>query len=237
MAITLSELTAEMDTELKRSGTIDAEIKLGLQYAVRVMRQQRLHVQQRRLALIKTNAGQTWYSAFAGQEPTDPDQQDDLSEIPFSFDEPWYGGAVDQLLEVIDARHIDAAGRSTALKQLRLTEFNAARAQPYQHTLPSHFCLSAQQIGFWPTPAATGEWVVFSGYFNPVEPEDDNDTCIFFDEMRDLVKAHARWWLYSHALKDPPAAALADQEVTRLTRLARSAGTARDKTGRLAQNW
>lgn len=232
--ITLAEMISQIDTDLGRDGTKNAQIKRGIQYAVLTMRRKGFHFTERRHAKIKTTASQAWYATFSNEQPTDTDQQDDLSEIQFSFDEPAYGGTVDELVRVDEAWHVDTSGRMTEVKQVGLSEFNSMRANPFSAVKPTHFVYNSQNIGFYPTPSAAGEYIFFYGRFHPYYPTGDEDTCVFFDQAEHLVIAHARYWLATNVFRDVEDAQIQQAEITRLTQDIRQEGNDRLRTNRVA---
>lgn len=230
---TLLQMVTQIDADLDRGGSMNTQIKRAIQYAVLTMRRKAFHFTERRHAKIKTTSDQTWYATFSNEQPTDTDQQDDLSEIQFSFDEPAYGGTCDQLVRVDEAQHVDTSGNRSDVLQVTLKEFNRLRAAPFSATKPTHFVYNSQNIGFYPTPSATGEYIFFFGRFHPYYPTGDEDTCVFFDQAEHLTIAHARYWLDVNVFRDLAAAAVFDAEIKRLTHEIRTEGNDRLRTNRV----
>lgn len=230
---TLKQMIDQIDDDLDRGDTMDTQIKRAVQYAVLTMRRKAFHFTERRHAKLKTTAGQAWYATFSNEQPDDEDQQDDLSEIQFSFDEPAYGGTMDELVRVDEAWHVDTSGKMTQVLQVKLSEFNRLRAQPFSATIPTHFVYNSQNIGLYPTPSDTGEYVFFYGRFHPYYPTEDEHTCVFFDQAEHLTIAHARYWLAVNVFRDLQEAAVQEGEIQRLTRDIRAEGNDRLRTNRV----
>lgn len=236
-SLTLGGVIDEIDAELERGGGIDADIKKGIQYAVRFLRRKRLHINERRHANIKLIAGQTWYATFSGEDPADTDQQDDLSEIPFSFEEPAYGGAITELISVDHAFHIDTSGRKTIIEPIRFDRFNELRLSPQTQLIPDGYCIYAQNVGFYPTPSTSGGYVFFMGQFYPYYPENSVDTTIYFDQAIDAVKALAKWWLATEKFHDTAEAQRLEARIAAEIRQLKAETADRSATGFIESSW
>lgn len=233
---TLAQVRDKIDADLGRQGTINSEIVDAIQEAVRLMERDGFEMAERRHANIKLNVGQDYYASFSGEEPAAP-LDEGLSEIPHSFDEPWYDGPVSSLIRADEAYYIDSAGQQFDICRLGASDFFAMR-QKSQRTdpRPTHWSFVAQNIGVYPTPSASG-YAFFFGRFKPHFPENDNDQCVFFDEGYDLLVSYAKIYLATHTLMD-------GAMVSRLMPVAESQrlsivglGNSRLRTGRIRPHW
>lgn len=235
MSTTLGEMVVRIDGEMRRSRTIDSEIKAGINYVLNQLEKRATHVTERRNAYLALIVGQVWYGAFSEAPPAAVD--DDSAEISWSLEEPAYGGPVSSLIEIDDVMHVDTSMNWTPVSQhVTLQEFNRERRSPATARIPRFICRYAQNIGFWPAPTHADAIYIF-GRFKPSRPVNDQDTNAYFEEAEDLVVEMAKTYVYRTHLRDYEAATVAGETAQMLLNNLLAEGNKRGRTNRLRASW
>lgn len=196
-----------IDEEVKDAALTQALSTTAIKSAIKYYERQRFWFMESTANTLTTSTSQEFYS---------------------SADQTWVPNVIElDSLEIV----INSTTRYT-LTRRTMAYIDDLSTGPADVGQPQDYCYYARQFRFWPIPDAAYQ-IAVRGLFPAATLSTTTDTNTWMVEAEDLIRARAKWDIYTNLLKDEQSAGEAkNEELDALSSLDRS-DTRRVVTGRV----